>query len=219
MYGDEAGVEVGDKIEFPKPTDVLGRIAAQTAKQVIFQKVREAERDNVFSEYSGRVGEVVNGIIKRQEMGDFIVDLGRAEALLPRKEQSRAETYQAGDRTRVAIVRVLKAADVALDCSVTEEACPLNLVPTASTTGWKPCTPYLISRFFEASRSAIPISTHSPSASSGRSSSSSARPDARRLGSHRGGAGRTDGQAGAMSSLVPLSNGQKRQGTEVPHEQ
>ncbi len=102
--------EVGQEIEFPKPTDILGRIAAQTAKQVIFQKVREAERDNVFSEYSGRVGEVVNGIIKRQEMGDFVVDLGRAEAVLPRKEQSRAETYQPGDRVRVAIVRVLKAA-------------------------------------------------------------------------------------------------------------
>ena len=68
--------EVGQEIEFPKPTDILGRIAAQTAKQVIFQKVREAERDNVFAEYSGRVGEVVNGIIKRQEMGDFVVDLG-----------------------------------------------------------------------------------------------------------------------------------------------
>jgi len=104
----EAGV--GSEIEFPKPTDILGRIAAQTAKQVIFQKVREAERDNVFAEYSGRVGEVVNGIIKRQEMGDFVVDLGRAEALLPRKEQSRAETYQTGDRVRVAIVKVLKSA-------------------------------------------------------------------------------------------------------------
>jgi transcription termination/antitermination protein NusA len=102
--------EVGQEIEFPKPTDILGRIAAQTAKQVIFQKVREAERDNVFAEYSGRVGEVVNGIIKRQEMGDFVVDLGRAEAVLPRKEQSRAETYQTGDRVRVAIVRVLKSA-------------------------------------------------------------------------------------------------------------
>ena len=98
------------EIQIPKNTDVLGRIAAQTAKQVIFQKVREAERDNVYSEYSGRVGEVVNGIIKRQEMGDFVVDLGRAEAVLPRKEQSRAETYQPGDRVRVAIVRVLKAA-------------------------------------------------------------------------------------------------------------
>jgi transcription termination/antitermination protein NusA len=102
--------EIGQEIEFPKPTDVLGRIAAQTAKQVIFQKVREAERDNVFAEYSGRVGEVVNGIIKRQEMGDFVVDLGRAEALLPRKEQSRAETYQTGDRVRVAINKVLKSA-------------------------------------------------------------------------------------------------------------
>ncbi len=102
--------EVGQEIEFPKPTDILGRIAAQTAKQVIFQKVREAERDNVFAEYSNRVGEVVNGIIKRQEMGDFVVDLGRAEALLPRKEQSRAETYQTGDRVRVAIVKVLKSA-------------------------------------------------------------------------------------------------------------
>jgi N utilization substance protein A len=102
--------EVGQEIEFPKPTDILGRIAAQTAKQVIFQKVREAERDNVFAEYSNRVGEVVNGIVKRQEMGDFVVDLGRAEALLPRKEQSRAEAYQTGDRVRVAIVKVLKAA-------------------------------------------------------------------------------------------------------------
>jgi N utilization substance protein A len=93
-----AEIELGQEIEFPKPTDVLGRIAAQTAKQVIFQKVREAERDNVFAEYSGRVGEVVNGIVKRQEMGDFVVDLGRAEA------------YQTGDRVRVAIVRVAKAA-------------------------------------------------------------------------------------------------------------
>ena len=102
--------EIGQEIEFPKPTDILGRIAAQTAKQVIFQKVREAERDNVFAEYTGRTGEVINGIIKRQEMGDFVVDLGRAEALLPRKEQSRAETYQTGDRVRVAIVKVLKSA-------------------------------------------------------------------------------------------------------------
>ncbi len=105
-----AEAEVGQEIEFPKPTDILGRIAAQTAKQVIFQKVREAERDNVFAEYSGRQNEVVNGIIKRQEMGDFVVDLGRTEAILPRKEQSRAEAYQPGDRIRVAIVRVLKSA-------------------------------------------------------------------------------------------------------------
>ena len=105
-----AELELGQEIEFPKPTDVLGRIAAQTAKQVIFQKVREAERDNVYAEYSSRVNEVVNGIVKRQEMGDFVVDLGRAEALLPRKEQSRAEAYQTGDRVRVAITKVLKSA-------------------------------------------------------------------------------------------------------------
>ncbi len=105
-----AEAEVGSEIEFPKDTTVLGRIAAQTAKQVIFQKVREAERDNVYAEYSGRVGEVVNGIVKRQEMGDLVVDLGRAEAVLPRKEQSRAESYQPGDRVRIAIVRVLKSA-------------------------------------------------------------------------------------------------------------
>ncbi len=102
--------ELGSEIEFPKPTDILGRIAAQTAKQVIFQKVREAERDNVFAEYSGRVGEVINGIVKRQEMGDYVVDIGRAEAVLPRKEQSRAEAYQPGDRIRVAITKVLKSA-------------------------------------------------------------------------------------------------------------
>ena len=68
------------EIEFPRPTEELGRIAAQTAKQVIFQKVREAERENVFAEYSQRVGEVVNGMVKRFENGDIIVELGRVEA-------------------------------------------------------------------------------------------------------------------------------------------
>ena len=81
LYGDEA--EPGMEIEFPKPTDVLGRIAAQTAKQVIFQKVREAERENIFAEYSQRVGEVINGLVKRFESGDIIVEIGRVEAQLP----------------------------------------------------------------------------------------------------------------------------------------
>ena len=98
------------KIEFPKRTDVLGRIAAQTAKQVIFQKVREAERENVFAEYNQRVGEVVNGIVKRFESGDIIVDLGRTEAVLPRKEQSRAESYAQGDRVRAVIKGVNRSA-------------------------------------------------------------------------------------------------------------
>ena len=70
LYGQEAEVDM--EIEFPKPTDVLGRIAAQTAKQVIFQKVREAERENIFDEYNQRVGEVVNATVKRFETGDMI---------------------------------------------------------------------------------------------------------------------------------------------------
>lgn len=104
LYGSEAEVDM--EIEFPKRTDVLGRIAAQTAKQVIFQKVREAERKNVYDEYVERIGEVVSGIVKRFEQGDIIVELGRSEALLPRKEQSRAENYNVGDRLRAVIKAV-----------------------------------------------------------------------------------------------------------------
>ena len=106
LYGDEA--EAGMEIEFPKPTDVLGRIAAQTAKQVIFQKVREAERENVFEEYGQRLGEVINGLVKRFESGDIIVEIGQVEAMLPRREQSRAENYTTGDRVRAVIKEVNK---------------------------------------------------------------------------------------------------------------
>ncbi len=95
---------------FPKRTDVLGRIAAQTAKQVIFQKVREAEREIIYAEYNKRVGEVINGIVKRFEQGDIIVEVGRVEAILPRKEQSRAESYTQGDRLRAVIRGVSKSA-------------------------------------------------------------------------------------------------------------
>ena len=106
LYGDEAEVDM--EIEFPKPTDVLGRIAAQAAKQVIFQKVREAERDNVYALYSDRVDEVINGTVKRFENGDIVVDTDRVEALLPRREQSRAENYTTGDRVRAVIREVNK---------------------------------------------------------------------------------------------------------------
>jgi N utilization substance protein A len=108
VYGEEyaAGIELEDEIEFPKSKEKLGRIAAQTAKQVIFQKVREAERRNVFDEFSSRVGEVVTGMVKRFEQGDIIVELGRIEASLPRKEQSRAENYAIGDRVRTVIKNV-----------------------------------------------------------------------------------------------------------------
>src|ERR1700750_1191180 len=108
LYGEEAEVDM--EIEFPKRTDVLGRIAAQTAKQVIFQKVREAERENIFTEYNQRVGEVVNGIVKRFENGDIIIEVGRIEAVLPRKEQSRAESYAPGDRVRTVIKGVNRSA-------------------------------------------------------------------------------------------------------------
>jgi N utilization substance protein A len=101
------GAEVGDQLEFPKPKEELGRIAAQTAKQIIFQKVREAERKNVYDEYIGRVGELVNGFVKRFEGGRIIVDLGKLEALLPKSEQSRVESFSQGERLRVVINDVL----------------------------------------------------------------------------------------------------------------
>ena len=104
------GAEIEGTIRIPKATDVLGRIAAQTAKQVIFQKVREAERDTVFAEYNQRVGELVNCTVKRVEGSDVIIDLGRTEGRMPRREQSRLETYQVGDRLRAVITLVDRAA-------------------------------------------------------------------------------------------------------------
>ena len=103
-------VEIGGEIRYYKPTDVLGRIAAQMAKQVIFQKVREAERDTVFNEYAHRVGEVLNATVKRLELQDVIFDLGKAEARMPRREQSRLEQFAVGERVRVVLQRVDKAA-------------------------------------------------------------------------------------------------------------
>ncbi len=103
-------LQVDDTVEMPKAMDVLGRIAAQTAKQVILQKVREAERQNIYNEYSEKIGELVNGVIKRFEGPDMIVDIGKTEALLPLREQSRAETYKQGERVRAAIVKVLPVA-------------------------------------------------------------------------------------------------------------
>jgi N utilization substance protein A len=103
-------VEVGGEIRYYKPTDVLGRIAAQMAKQVIFQKVREAERDTVFNEYAHRQGEVLTAMVKRLELQDVIFDLGKAEARMPRREQSRLEQFSVGERVRVILLRVDRAA-------------------------------------------------------------------------------------------------------------
>lgn len=103
-------VEVGGEIRYYKPTEVLGRIAAQMAKQVIFQKVREAERDTVFQEYAHRVGEVITATVKRLEPQDVILELGKAEARMPRREQSRLEQFAVGERIRAVLLRVDRAA-------------------------------------------------------------------------------------------------------------
>jgi N utilization substance protein A len=104
------GVEVGAELRFYKDTSPLGRIAAQMAKQVIFQKVREAERDTVYNEYNHRVGEIINATVKRIEPMDVIFDLGKAEARMPKREQSRLEQFSVGERIRVALLRVDRAA-------------------------------------------------------------------------------------------------------------
>src|SRR5271168_4328972 len=103
-------VEVGGELRFYKDTTPLGRIAAQMAKQVIFQKVREAERDTVFLEYNHRAGEVLNATVKRLEPMDVIFDLGKAEARMPKREQSRLEQFAVGERVRVVLLRVDRAA-------------------------------------------------------------------------------------------------------------
>src|SRR5436190_590938 len=106
LGGDE--VEVGDALLLPMPMEDLGRIAAQTAKQILFQKVRDAERSNIYEQYIDRVGELVNGFVKRFERGNMIVDLGNLEAILPRSQQSRGEQWNQGERIRVVITNVSK---------------------------------------------------------------------------------------------------------------
>jgi transcription termination/antitermination protein NusA len=106
LGGDE--VELGDALLLPMPMEELGRIAAQTAKQILFQKVRDAVRSNVYEQYIDRVGELVNGFVKRFERGNMIVDLGNLEAILPRSQQSRGEQWNQGERIRVVITNVSK---------------------------------------------------------------------------------------------------------------
>jgi len=107
-YDEEA--EEGDEIGVRMDTSDFGRILAQTAKQVIIQRIRDAERENVHDEYIDRKGEVVNGIVRRFEKGSLIIDLGRAEAILPPKEQVPRETYRPGDRIRAYVLDVSKVA-------------------------------------------------------------------------------------------------------------
>ncbi|HEY1210278.1 MAG TPA: transcription termination factor NusA [Terracidiphilus sp.] len=103
-------VEVGSEIRLYRDTSPLGRIAAQLAKQVIFQKVREAERETVFNEYAHREKEVLNATVKRLEGQDVIYDLGKAEARCPKREQSRLEQFSIGERVRVVLLKVDRAA-------------------------------------------------------------------------------------------------------------
>src|SRR6266480_2967090 len=106
MAGDE--VEIGDALLLPLPMEELGRIAAQTAKQILFQKVRDAVRSNVYEQYVDKIGDLVNGYVKRFERGNIIVDLGNLEAILPRSQQSRGEQWNQGERIRVVINNVSK---------------------------------------------------------------------------------------------------------------
>jgi N utilization substance protein A len=105
----DPAAQLESELRFPKPTEALGRISAQTAKQVILQKVREAERETIYSEYSGRVGELVNCTVKRIEGQDLVVDLGKTEARVPKKEQSKLENFSVGERVRCVIKSVEKA--------------------------------------------------------------------------------------------------------------
>jgi len=105
----DPNAEVGSVVRIRRSTEQLGRISAQTARQVILQKVREAEREIVYQEYAGRVGELVNCTVKRVEGNDLIVDLGKTEARLPKKEQSKLDNYSVGDRIRCVIKSVEKS--------------------------------------------------------------------------------------------------------------
>src|SRR5919199_800146 len=106
LAGDE--VELGDELQIPLPMEEMGRIAAQTAKQILFQKVRDAERQQIYEQYIDKVGDLVNGFIKRFERGNIIVDLGNIESILPRNQQSRGEQWNQGERVRVVIDDVSK---------------------------------------------------------------------------------------------------------------
>src|SRR5215207_2852137 len=107
LAGDE--IEIGDMLQIPLPQEEMGRIAAQTAKQILVQKVREAIREKVYEEYVDRKGELINGTVKRFERGDMIIDLrNNLEAILPKKEQVRSENWNQGERIRVVIEDITK---------------------------------------------------------------------------------------------------------------
>jgi transcription termination/antitermination protein NusA len=105
----DEGCEVGDSLGMKIEIGGLGRIAAQTAKQVIIQKIRDAERELTFNEFKDRKSELITGIVRRFEKGNIIVDLNRAEAILPRREQVPTETYRPGDRIQAYVLDITRA--------------------------------------------------------------------------------------------------------------
>ena len=107
---DLPGARVGDVIKRPVPPVKFGRIAAQTAKQVIIQKIKEAERENVYNEYKEREGEVVTGSVKKLHHGNVIMDIGRAEGVIPYRDQSARDNYRFGQRLKCDIQEVNEAA-------------------------------------------------------------------------------------------------------------
>ena len=107
--GFDSSIQVGDNYTYELNTESLGRIAAQMAKQVILQRVREAERANIYEEFKGRQGELITGSVSQVERGNIHVDIGRAEAILPRREQIFREVYKRGDRVRAYILEVREA--------------------------------------------------------------------------------------------------------------
>ncbi|MBN1515868.1 transcription termination/antitermination protein NusA [Candidatus Sumerlaeota bacterium] len=102
-------IELGEELRVEIDPKVLGRIAAESAKQVVIQRLRDAERDKVFDEFEGRVGAIVTGVVQRFERGDAVINIGKAEALLPRSEIPRGVRYNFGDRLKCLVLSVEKA--------------------------------------------------------------------------------------------------------------
>src|SRR5437762_28386 len=102
--------ELGDELEQERPPQEFGRIAAQTAKQVILQKVRDAEREGIYSEFAGKEGQILRGVVHRIEKRNVILEIGKAEAILPEREQITGERYNPGDRIRAYVLEVRRTA-------------------------------------------------------------------------------------------------------------
>ena len=105
-----AEAEIGDELEQELPPQEFGRIAAQTAKQVILQRVRDAERDRIYAEFAGREGQILRGVVHRIEKRNVIVEIGKGEAILPDREQIPGERYNPGDRLRAYVLEVRRTA-------------------------------------------------------------------------------------------------------------